>query len=402
MAQYDLLNLDAFLSGRAEEMFDVLRENDPLHWNDEPGGRGFWSVTRYADIQAIAEDHDTFISGQGTQIPDKKAEGAGLASVHNSDPPRHADLRRILSSKIRPSAVGKLTENITGLVDDLLDGIEEGAEFDLVRELSVQLPILAFGRFLGVPEEDCPKLVEWTNAFSSLDPEYAASPDVAENARVELFEYFHQLQEQRRLDPRDDLISVLVQAKMNGELLGREELDPYCLVLTVAGNETTRNLVSGGLDLLSKHPQHWERLVAHPEEIPAAIEEMIRLISPVMHMRRTAVAEKELHGHTIKPGDKVILWFAAGNRDPRVFDRPHEFVPDRVDNEHLGFGWGIHSCMGLHLARLEMRLLLERLAARGLSIRTIGEPDRLASNWFRGIKHLPAVLEPRVPATAGA
>lgn len=392
MAQHDLLDLDAFLTGRAEEMFDDLRENDPVHWNEEPGGRGFWSLTRYADIKALAADHDRFVNGQGTQIPDRKAEGAGLASVHNSDPPRHTDLRRILTGTIRPGAVATLRDGVTAVVDDLLDGIEGSLQFDLVRELSVRLPILVFGRFLGVPEADCPKLVEWTNAFSSLDPEYAASPDTADRARVELFAYFHDLQEQRRRDPREDLITVLVQARFAGEPLTRADLDPYFLVLTVAGNETTRNLISGGLDLLSQHPEHWAELARRPEAIPDAIEEMTRLVSPVMHMRRTAVADVDLHGRTIRAGDKVILWFAAGNRDPRVFDRPHSFVPARAPNEHLGFGWGIHSCMGLHLARLEMRILLERLAARGQTVRTIGEPDRLASNWFRGIKHLPAML----------
>ncbi|MGQ0467409.1 MAG: cytochrome P450 [Sporichthyaceae bacterium] len=396
MVQYDLLDLGAFIDGRAEQMFDDLREHDPLHWNDEPGGRGFWSVTRYADIQAIASDHERFISGEGTQIPDKKAEGAGLASVHNSDPPRHTDLRRILASKIRPSVVAPLTDGVAAEVDRLLDAVAGGGEFDLVKAISVQLPILVFGRFLGVPDEDCPKLVEWTNAFSSLDPEYA-SPESADRARTELFDYFHDLQEQRRREPRGDIVSVLVQATMHGEPLSRADLDPYFLVLTVAGNETTRNLISGGLDLLSKHPQAWARLAEDPSLIAAAVEEMIRLISPVMHMRRTAVADAELHGKKIAPGDKVILWFAAGNRDPRVFDAPHEFRPDRTPNEHLGFGWGIHSCMGLHLARLEMRVLLERLAARGEFVRTLGAPDRLASNWFRGIKHLPAVLEQRVP-----
>ncbi|MGQ0845621.1 MAG: cytochrome P450 [Sporichthyaceae bacterium] len=397
MTQYDLLDLDAFLTGRAETMFDDLREHDPVHWNDEPGGSGFWSITRYSDIQTIAEDHGRFVNGHGTQIPDRKAEGVGLASVHNSDQPRHTDLRRVLASKIRPSVVAPLVEGIAADVDRLLDAVEPGAEFDLVKAVSVQLPILVFGRFLGVPEQDCPKLVEWTNAFSSLDPEYA-SPESADRARTELFDYFHDLQEQRRREPREDIVSVLVQAKIAGNPLTREDLDPYFLVLTVAGNETTRNLVSGGLELLSKHPEHWESLTEDLGRIPDAVEEMIRLISPVMHMRRTAVADCELHGRTIRAGDKVVLWFAAGNRDPRAFDRPHSFVPDRSPNEHLGFGWGIHSCMGLHLARLEMRVLLERLALRGQYVRTVGDPDRLASNWFRGIKHLPAVLEQRVPA----
>jgi cytochrome P450 len=400
MAPHDLLALDAFLAGRADAIFDDLRKNDPLHWNPEPDSSGFWSLTRYADVCAVAEDHGRFVNSRGTQIPDRKAEGAGHASVHNSDPPRHTDLRRIVAPKIRPSLVGPLRESIAALVDELLDRVEHGTAFDLVREISVQLPILVFGRFLGVPEEDCPKLVEWTNAFSSLDPEYAAGPEVAERARVELFEYFHELFGKRQVEPRDDLVSVLAAAKLRGEPLTRAELDPYFLVLTVAGNETTRNLISGGLELLSNHPQHWRTLADHPTVVGPAIEEMVRLVSPVMHMRRTATADVELHGRTVRAGDKVVLWFAAANRDPRVFDRPHEFVPERTPNEHVGFGHGIHFCMGVHLARLEMRVLLDRLVARGLTIRTLGEPDRLASNWFRGIKHLPAIVERRAAVPA--
>ena len=171
-------------------------------------------------------------------------------------------------------------------------------------------------------------------------------------------------------------------------------------MLTVAGNESTRNLITGGLALLAENPQHWRTLAEQPDTIAPAIEEMVRLISPVMHMRRTAVADVDLHGRTVHAGDKVVLWFAAANRDPREFARPHEFVLDRTPNEHVGFGYGIHSCMGVHLARLEMRVLLERLIARGMTVRIVGEPDRLASNWFRGIKHLPAVVEHRstVPA----
>jgi cytochrome P450 len=400
MAPHDLLALDAFLTGRAEAVFDDLRENDPLHWNPEPDGAGFWSLTRYADVCAVAEDHERFINGRGTQIADRKAEGEGHASVHNSDQPRHTALRKIVAPKIRPSLVGPLHDSIATAVDDLLDRVDDGAEFDLVREIAVRLPILVFGRFLGVPEEECPKLVEWTNAFSSLDPEYAAGPEVAERARVELFDYFHELVEKRRADPRDDLVSVLANAKMNREQIQRVDLDPYFLVLTVAGNESTRNLISGGLALLSANPQHWGTLAERPEVVGPAIEEMVRLISPVMHMRRTAVTEVELHDRTVRAGEKVVLWFAAANRDPREFENPHEFRPERTPNEHVGFGYGIHSCMGVHLARLEMRVLLERLVARRQTVRILGEPDRLASNWFRGIKHLTAAVERRTAVPA--
>lgn len=389
----DLLGLDSFVAGSSDELFDELRENDPLHWNDEPGGRGFWSVTRYEDIRTVAGDAERFINAKGTQIPDRKAEGEGLASLHNSDAPRHTDLRRIVAPHLRPKQVSPMSTRIGEVVDDLLDRLEGRSEFDLVQEISAQLPILVFGRLLGVPVADCPRLVEWTNASSSLDPEYAASLDVAAKARQELFDYFHELQQARRAHPQEDLTSVLATAELHGKALTRAELDPYFLLLTVAGNETTRNMITGGLHLLSRHPQAWDALVAEPAGIPAAAEEIVRLVSPVMHMRRTAAAEVELHGTTIRPDDKVVLWFVAGNRDPRAFDDPHSFRPARTPNVHLGFGWGAHACMGAHLARLEQVVLLERLAARGLRLTTSGEPDRLASNWFRGVKHLSARLE---------
>jgi cholest-4-en-3-one 26-monooxygenase len=389
----DLLELETFLAGTADSVFDQLREEDPLHWNDEPDGRGFWSLTRYDDVLEVASDATRFINAKGTQIPDRKAEGEGLASLHNSDAPRHLELRRILAPHLRPKQVSPMSVRIGAVVDELLDRVEAAPDFDLVKEISAQLPILVFGSLLGVPVEDCPLLVEWTNASSSLDPEYAPSPDVAAKAREELFAYFHELQDARRTDPQDDLVSALATAELDGAPLTRAELDPYCLLLTVAGNETTRNLITGGLQLLSQHPEVWDALTGAPDHIPAAIEEMVRMVSPVMHMRRTAAAEVEMHGKTIQPDDKVVLWFVAGNRDPRVFDRPHVFVPGRSPNDHLGFGWGPHSCMGAHLARLEVRVLLERLAARGLRVVTSGEPDRLASNWFRGIKHLSARVD---------
>lgn len=396
----DLLALDSFVAGTSDALFDELRENDPLHWNDEPGARGFWSVTRYEDIRTVAGDAERFINAKGTQIPDRKAEGEGLASLHNSDAPRHTELRRIVAPHLRPKQVSPMTSRIGEVVDGLLDRLEGGHEFDLVKEISSQLPILVFGRLLGVPVEDCPLLVDWTNASSSLDPEYASSLEAAAKARQELFDYFHELQQSRRAHPQDDLTSVLATAELHGKLLTRAELDPYFLLLTVAGNETTRNMITGGLHLFARHPAEWDAIVAEPAGIPTAVEEIIRLVSPVMHMRRTAAAEVELHGKTVRPDDKVVLWFVAGNRDPRVFDEPHAFRPGRSPNVHVGFGWGAHACMGAHLARLEKVVLLERLAARGLRLTTSGEPDRLASNWFRGVKHLGARLETHTVGSA--
>lgn len=392
----DLLDVRPFTDGTADAGFADLRARAAVHFCPEPDGPGFWSVVRHAEVKAVLSDHAAFVNGRGTQIPDRKAEGEGLASLHNSDPPRHSALRRILAPHLRPAQVRPMGERVSQVVDDLLDRIVPGERFDLVPAVSLTLPILVFGAMLGVPPQDCPLLVDWTNRTSSLDPEYAAGPQEAVAAREELFAYFHDLQDARRAAPRDDLVSVLTAAELDGRPLRREELDPYCLLLTVAGNETTRNLVSGGLHLLSGDDATWQALQADPALVDPVIEELIRLVSPVMHMRRTASAPVELGGAQIAAGDKVVTWFVSANRDERVFSDPDRITLGRTPNEHVGFGWGIHSCMGAHLARLELQVLLRRLLSRELRVRSLEEPDMLASNWFRGYKHLPAVLEPSV------
>ena len=402
MTDVDLQDLALFTQARDAEAFAWLREHEPLAWSEErDGGPGFWSVTRHEDVRAVATDAEAFSSAQGTQLASRKAEGEGRASMHNSDAPRHLQLRKIVTPHFRPTRVAALRPRIEQVVDDLLDRIEPGAEVDLVRSVSADLPLLVFGEMLGVPAADGALLLDWTNASSSLDPEYAAGPEAAEVARDELFAYFRALESQRRDDPRDDLISVIAQARIDDRPLTRDELDPYYLLLTVAGNETTRNLISGGLHLLANDPDAWRRLRDDPTRIALAVEEMLRLVSPVLHMRRTATRPVVMHGRTIRAGDKVVLWFAAANRDPRVFAEPEEFRPERSPNDHLGFGWGAHACLGAHLARLEMQVLLERLAARDLVMRPLDEPERLQSNFFRGIKRLRVAWD-RPAVTAGA
>jgi cytochrome P450 len=394
MTTIDLLDTALFTEGRDSEAFGWLRENDPLHWQDErDGGPGFWSVTRYDDIRAVASDAASFCNGQGTQLPSRKAEGEGRTSLHNSDAPRHLQLRKLVTPYLRPTKVAPVRERIASLTDELLDRMEGRDSVELVHALSADLPLLVFGTLLGVPPEDCPRLLAWTNASSSADPEYAAAPDAAAVAREELFTYFRELEALRRAEPQEDLISVLATARIDDRPLTRDELDPYYLLLTVAGNETTRNLITGGLLLLSDNPAQWHALRDDASRLPLTIEEIVRLVSPVLHMRRTATRDTELHGKTIRAGDKLVMWFAAGNRDPRAFEEPESFLGDRTPNEHLGFGWGSHACMGAHLARLELQVLLERLLARGLHVRHLGEPDRLQSNFFRGIKRLPVTLD---------
>ena len=388
----DLMDLDPFEAGRDGALFAHLREHDPLHWNDEPGGTGFWSVTRHDDVKTVASDPRLFTVVEGTQIQSRRAEGEGARSIHHVDPPEHGPLRKIAASHIRPARVRNLEGDITAVIDELLDNAEGVGEIDFVSQISSQLPLVMIGRLLGAPLEDCPHLLRWTNQMASEDPDYSEGPETAVKARDEVFAYFRTLEQQRRECPVDDLVSVLAAAELDGVPLSRGYLDAYYLILLVAGNETTRNLLSGGVSVLAQSPRWWDFMREHPDQIRLVVEEMVRWVTPVISMRRTATRDLEMHGKTIAAGDKVVMWFASANRDERAFERPDEFIGDRSPNDHFGFGWGTHACLGANLARLEARLFFERMVTRDLWIDLGGEPARLRSNFFRGIKRLPATI----------
>ncbi|WP_344421929.1 cytochrome P450 [Pseudonocardia ailaonensis] len=386
----DLLDVALFAESRDGEAFRTLRDDDPLHWNAGPGEeRGFWSLTRYADVEAVAKDAARFGNADGTQIPSRRAEGDGPRQIHNMDAPDHSPMRRLLTSTFMPRQVEKLAGRVEQVTAELLDEALGLGEFDFVKVIASRLPLLVFAPMLGVPVEDADLLLRWTNESSSEDPEYSAGPETAATARDELFAYYAALTSERRACPADDIVSTLIAGEFRGAPLTQEWLNPYYMVLTVAGNETTRNLLSGSVALLGEQGL-WPTLRAGDGQLlRSGIEEMVRWTSPVVHMRRTALEDVELHGRTVREGEKVVLWFASANRDERVFDAPDEFRLDRAPNRHLGFGAGPHFCLGAHLARMETRVFYEQLLARDIRIELLGEPDRLRSNWFRGIKHLP-------------
>lgn len=390
----DLMDLDSFEGGYDHQLFDELRESDPLHWNDEPdGGQGFWSVTRYADVVAVANNHAAFTVVEGTQIPSRRAEGEGARSIHHVDPPEHGPLRRVSTPHVRPVKVKQLEADITSVIDDLLDKHVGQGTFNFVHEISARLPVVMISRLLGAPLADTDRIIQWTNRMSPDDPDHSSGPEDSAAARDEIFDYFRGLEEERRRAPQDDLISTLANGTAGGQPLTRGELDAYYLILMVAGNETTRNLLSGGTYALHQNPEAWSAIRQQPARSRLAVEEMIRWVSPIICMRRNATRDVELHGKTIRAGDKVVMWFTSANRDPRAFERADQFIGARDPNEHLGFGWGEHACLGSNLARLEAKLFYSRLAERGLEIEVLGEPARLRSNFFRGIKRLDVRLE---------
>lgn len=388
----DLMDLEPFIDGTENTMLARLRENEPLHWNDEPDGPGFWSVTRYDDVIRVVNDPETFINGDGTQILSRKVEG-GTSTVHNTDPPRHGKLRKLAAPHLRAVRIKEWQDVIDRSVDAILDDIEARGEVEFVHSASALLPIQALGQVLGVPLEDCGLLLDWTNRVVSDDPEYMVRPDEKERAREEMFAYFKDLSEQRRQEPRNDVVSKLVHAELDGEPLPWDDLAAYYFVLVGAGNETTRNLLTGMVLAFDEFPDQWDKLVADRSLLRPAIEEMLRYITPIRAMRRTATKDVEWGDVTIKAGDKVVCWFQAANRDPAMFADPDSVRIDREDNEHVGFGWGIHACMGSHLARAEATSFLSKVLDRGLRIRPLSQPDRLHTNQFHAFKRLNVRVE---------
>ena len=394
----DLMDLDPFVRGEDGALFRVLRDEDPCHWNDEPdGGEGFWSLTRYDDIKAAGSDWETFSSAQGTQIQSRRAEGHGKPSIHNMDAPRHREMRELVAAEFTRARMLRLEPRIRELVTAHLDELTVAGEVDLVSHATARIPILVLGSLLGVAPEDTTQLIAWTNVISGqTDPDYVADPSVMVRTRTEIFDYFHALTAERRARPTDDLISLLSTATINGVPLDQEELDAYYLVMLVAGNETTRNLMTGTVLLMHENPGEWARLQDGAVKPKVAVEELVRVISPIVCMRRTTTRDVELHGKQIAAGQKVVLWFNSANRDERVFDHPDQLILDRSPNKHLGFGWGPHFCLGSHLAKLEGEILLEELISRDLALDVTGPPERLRSNFFRGIKKLPVAAQASV------
>jgi cytochrome P450 len=389
-AQVDLSDLGPFIAGREHELFRTIREHDPLHWNEEPNGPGFWSLTRYADLVTVIEDPATYVNGLGTQIPSRRVEGH-TPTVHNTDPPRHTELRRIATPHLRAVKIREwndlIESSVSAILDDITDQGTRG-EVELVRSASALLPIRVLGQVLGVPAQDCPLLANWTDRVISDDPEFMRSPDEKEKAREELFDYFRGLTEARRTEPRNDIVSKLVQARINDEPLSWEDLAAYYFVLVGAGNETTRNLLTGAVLAFAEFPGEWERLRADRALLRPAIEELLRYVTPIRAMRRTVTRDVEWYGRTVRAGDKVVLWFQAANRDPAVFEDPDTLRIDRAPNQHLGFGWGIHTCLGAHLARAEVSAFLRQVLERDLRITPVAEPDRLHTNQFHAFKRL--------------
>lgn len=408
----DLADLDRFTDGITPwRMFHTLRHRDPVHWQPEPApNSGFWAVTRHEDIVRVDRDADTFTSTRFVNLEELDDDQIKKrASILELDGARHRALRGLLQRQFGQHVINGYADFLRGLTARTLDAALAKPAFDFVEHVSADFPINVLARLLDVPPEDNRRLIDWGNRIiGHTDPDYA---DVllgsAESERyrdlpfrspasIEVFEYGRELARQRRGGRGTDLVSRLVNETPRDQVpLSDQDFDNYFLLLVVAGNETTRHAISHTMLALIEHPEQLDRLRRDPALIPAAVEEFLRWASPVYHFRRTATRDVELGGKRIREGDKVVMWYASGNRDEQVFADPYAFDVTRTDNDHVTFGKGSpHLCLGNLLARTEVRIMFEELIPRIADIRLTGEVPRVRSNFVNGIKRLPVEVTP--------
>jgi cholest-4-en-3-one 26-monooxygenase len=399
----DLSDSRSFVPGVPHAWLAWLRRHDPVHWQDEPGGPGFWAVTRYHDCVTVNRDYERFSSAaRGTmpfEMPDADIEQQGLMML-NMDPPLHTRYRRLVNKGFTPRMVRDLEESIHRAADAILDGVTERGRADFVTDISAELPLQVIADLLGVPREDRHKMFEWSNRMvGNEDPEYQTQAEEAVIAAMELYAYAATLFARKRIQPHEDLMSVLTTVEVEGERLSELELELFFLLLTVAGNETTRNLMSGAMHAFFRHPDQWQRLLHDRTLVPTAVDEMLRFVTPVMNFRRTAMCDVTLSDTDIKAGDKIVFFHASANRDEDVFEQPDAFEVGRDPNPHIAFGGGgPHFCLGTNLARMEIRVMFEHLLDRLPDIRQDGDVQRLQSQFINGVKHLPVAFTPSARA----
>ena len=405
LADIDLLDRDRFTQGIPHEWFTHLRANAPVYKHPEPDGPGFWVISKHADVITCNRDAASFSSQAargGVVGLEERAEGPSEAEAAGGnlmlfmDPPDHTRYRKLVNRGFTPRMIGQLEPHIRELTDQVLDAaVAKGGEMDFVVEVAAELPLEVIAELIGVPRDDRHKIFEWSNRMiGSEDPEYSVTEEEVFQAQVEMFMYAQQLAEQRRSHPLDDIITALLSSEVDGESLSDMDFNLFFLLLSVAGNETTRNAISHGMNAFLENPDQYQLLVSDPDRhLPGAVEEILRWASPVMYFRRNCTKDTVVGGETIREGDKISLWYISANRDEDVFDEPFRFDITRDPNPHIAFGGGgPHFCLGAQLARLEIRMLFEELAKRYPRIEALGPPDRLRSNFIGGIKHLPVAL----------
>jgi cytochrome P450 len=395
---FDFTNPDTYMSGHPYDDYAALRKEAPVFWQSmQSGNDGMWLLSRHADIQFVSRNPDNFCSSQGFKSDEQSYERLG-ADIDGAmqrilialDPPEHTELRQLLQPMFSVKAVKAMEESIRERVHQIIGEFKKGATVEAVESISSDLPIIVLCDILGIEEKDRAKIFDWTNRMVGVDdPEYNTTPLQAAEAFHEVFEFGRQAIEARRKQPTDDLFSVLANATVAGQQLESSQTDGFAVLLVGAGNETSRNSITGSLHALASFPEQRKALTENPELWPTAIEELLRYMSPVIHMRRTATQDVELSGQRIAKGEKVVMLYGAANRDPDVFEDPDRLDLQRKNaRSQFAFGHGIHVCIGAMFARMELRIMLQELLAQFPNYELVSEPRYLRSNFVHGIKSM--------------
>ncbi len=416
LSDIDLRDRDVFEQGVPHEWFARLRRDAPVFEHPIDQGPRIWILSRYADITAVSADWQRNSSAEANgsirgldEVDEERWQAEVAARAATSvdedvtagvmimmDPPAHSKYRRLVSKAFTPRMVTLLEPAIRRITAGLIDQAIAEGEVDFVPKVAEPVPLMAITEMLGAPEEDRPQLFTWANRLiGSEDPEFSIDPRDHENAVTSFHQYAAAMAEDRRANPRDDMATALIEAEIDGQKMSTDAFCRFFRLLTSAGAESTRYTTASGVQALIENPDQFQALRDDPTLVPNAVEEILRWATPVMYFRRAVTEDYELHGKQIRAGDKVVLWYASANRDEEVFDDPNTFNIYRTPNKHIAFGsGGPHFCLGSGLARLQLNIMFEELAARVERIEPLGDPVRLRSNFMNGIKHLPVRLHP--------
>jgi cytochrome P450 family 142 subfamily A polypeptide 1 len=379
-----------FYGGDPHEKWTWMRANAPVYFD---AANGVWAITKYDDLKAISKNPELFSSAGGIR-PDSPA----MPMMIDTDDPEHFRRRKLVSRGFTPKQIRDQESKLVGVCDWIIDQVAEKGECDFVRDIAAPLPMIMIGDMLGVAPEDRDDLLRWSDqmltALTGADsPEDMASAGIAFG---EYNDYAERVIADRRENPRDDLVSLLVHAEVDGGRLDQGSLIMESLLILVGGDETTRHVISGGMYQLMVHDDQRARLLEDRSLLPGAVEEMLRWVSPIKNMARTVTRDTELRGQTLREGQKLMLFYPSANRDEEVFQNPFDFDIRREPNDHVAFGFGTHFCLGNSLARLEMRVMFERLLERlpDLQVRSDGEPAMRAANFVSGYETMPVAFTP--------
>ncbi|MDE0882210.1 MAG: cytochrome P450 [Myxococcota bacterium] len=397
--EIDLYDLDAWSERVLHEELAILRAQSPIHLNAMPNATPFWAITKADHVIEMSKNPKDFSTWRGGTTLDDYGEediGAIRQLLINMDPPQHSKFRKLVSRGFTPRMVRLMESRIRDDISEILDRVLPLGEIDFVTAIAAELPLRVICRLVGIPDSDFHLIFDWSNRLIGFDdPEFQTSIEDSRIAAMEMWQYAQELLDGRGGRRSEDLISVLMNAEVDGEAVTEAEFNGFFLLLSVAGNETTRNAISAGLLAMLENPEQWQKLVDDPSLASSATEEILRWSTPVIYMRRTCTRDLNFHGVEMKENDKLALFYTSANRDEERFEDAHVFDITRSPNEHLAFGVGEHFCLGASLARLEITLLFEALAERLTDVQLNGEVRRLRSNFIAGIKTLPISFSQR-------